>query len=282
MKRVLSYGGGTDSFAMLLEALRRGERPDVVVFVDVGDQRGEDPAEWPATYRHLDEHLRPLLARERIPFEVIDSDRYPVRDARSLFAWLAARKQIPVAGPKRICTRIAKVERFEAWCADTFPGEQLEVWIGFEAGEEDRAAKDPNAGKPSPWRFNRFPMIEWGLCRCRSEQLIRAAGYPVPPKSACVFCPYGTRGDWKRLAATEPATFAKIVDLEATKPPTAKNGVKLSIMNFRSKRNPDGSKTYRPDLLPSFVSKPYAPKRSTCEVCGGPRALKTAGCLEAA
>lgn len=282
MKRVLSYGGGTDSFAMLLRGLQLGLRPDVVAFVDVGDPRREDPAEWPATYRHIEEHLRPLLHRERIPFEVIDSDRYPVRDARSLFAWLHARHQIPVAGPKRICTVIAKVERFEDWCADTFPGEQLETWIGFEAGEEDRAAKDPNAGKPSEWRFNRFPLIEWGLCRCRSEQLIRAAGYPVPPKSACVFCPYGTRGDWKRLAETEPATFAEVVNLEERKPPTKKSGAKLSIMNFRSKKRPDGSKIFKPDPLPHFVSKPYRPKRKTCEVCGGPRALKVAGCMEAA
>lgn len=281
MKRVLSYGGGVDSFAMLLRALELGERPDAVVFVDVADPDHQDPGEWPSTYRHIREVLVPLLARERIPFHVVDSDRYPVRDARSLFAWLAARRQIPVGGPNRICTIIAKVERFEAWCADTFPGELLEVWIGFEAGEEKRAAKDPNAGKPSEWRRNRFPMIEWGLCRCRSEQLIRDRGFPVPMKSACEFCPYSTKADFQRLALERPESFAKIVKLEADKPPTAKNGRKLSIMGYRTKKDPVTKEvlSVKAPPLPEFIRGTYRPREKACEVCGAPsKARKATGC----
>lgn len=117
--RVLSLGGGLDSFAMLVEGINRSDRPDVVVFIDVGHP--DDPGEWPGTYRHIREVVRPLCEREGIRFVWIDSDAYPVRDARSLFAWLKARKQIPVAGPNRICTRIAKVERFERWLDDNYP-----------------------------------------------------------------------------------------------------------------------------------------------------------------
>lgn len=35
--RVLSYGGGVDSFAVLLRLIALGEAPDVVAFVDVSD-----------------------------------------------------------------------------------------------------------------------------------------------------------------------------------------------------------------------------------------------------
>jgi len=134
--RVLSLGGGVDSFAMLVRALERGEAPDVVAFVDVGAPG--DPGEWPSTYRHVDEVVRPLCERQGIEFVRIDGERYPVRDARSLFAWMWERGQIPVAGPTRICTRIAKVERFECWLDDRYPGQEVEVWIGFEAGDEPR------------------------------------------------------------------------------------------------------------------------------------------------
>src|SRR5205085_2724295 len=141
------------------------------------------------------------------------------RDARSLFAWLEARQQIPVTGPNRVCTRVAKVERFERWLDRTYPGELVEVWIGFESGEEARADKDPNAGKPrkaSPTtatRRNRFPLIEAGLCRCRCEELVRASGHPVPRKSACTFCPYASKGDWQQLALELPRVFAKVAAL---------------------------------------------------------------------
>lgn len=138
---------------MLLEALRRGEQLDAVAFVNVGHP--DDPGEWPGTYRHLAEVVAPVCAAARVELVTLDHTNYPVRDARSLFAWLAARRQIPVAGPNRICTVVAKVERFERWLDDRFPGLDVEVWVGFEAGEEARAAKDPNAGKPRPHRPDR-------------------------------------------------------------------------------------------------------------------------------
>lgn len=148
--RVLSYGGGADSFAVLLDAIERGEPPNTVVFCDVADgsptHNPIDPGEWPGTYRHIREVVIPLCVRLAIEFVWLDTKRYPVRDARSLFSWMWARGQIPVAGPNRICTTIAKVERFERWMNDRYPGRDVEVWIGFEAGEEDRAEKDPNAG----------------------------------------------------------------------------------------------------------------------------------------
>lgn len=282
--RVLSYGGGLDSFALLLLALRRGERLDAVAFVDVADgaldREGTDPGEWPSTYRHIREIVVPLCAAAGVEFVWLDSGRYPVRDARSLFAWLEARRQIPVSGPNRICTIVAKVERFEAWACDRFGKQPIEVWLGFEAGEDDRAAKDPNAGKPSALRVNRFPLIEEGLCRCRCEAFVRAAGLPVPRKSACVFCPYATRPDWQTFARELPRDFARVVDLEAAKPPTAKNGVKLSIKGFSSKRLPDGSKTYRATPLPVYVAGAARAKRpQPCKVCGATeRATKATGC----
>lgn len=285
--RVLSLGGGVDSWALLVEAVARGERPDAVVFVDVGDPQGEDPGEWPATYRHIREVVIPFCRRHRIRFEWLDSDRYPVRDARSLFAWLWARGQIPVAGPNRICTRIAKVERFEAWLDDAYPDQLVEVWIGFEAGEESRAKNDPNAGKPRKHkpgqarRVNRFPLIEWRLCRCRCVAAIDRAGLSVPIASACMICPYGSKGEWQVLATELPDVFAKAVELEARKPPTSK-GRKLSIMGYRTKKDADGNfLSYKAPPLPVFIQGTYRPKSKPCEVCGAAEKVrKVAGCAD--
>lgn len=275
--QVLSLGGGLDSFAMLIDAIARGEPPDVVAFIDVGAPG--DPGEWPGTYQHVREVVRPLCERQGIEFVWIDGASYPVRDAPSLFAWLEARHQIPVSGPNRICTRIAKVERFESWLDRRFPDLVVEVWIGFEKGEEARAAKDPNAGRPRPRRsgravrVNRFPLIERGLCRCRCEDLVRRAGYAIPRKSACVFCPYATKGDWQRFAAGMPDDFRRVVQLEADKPLTG-NGRKLRIMAY-------DSSTQSGPPLDAWVATPYRARRDAkpCGVCGRiVRATKAAGC----
>ena len=310
--KVLSLGGGLDSWAMLLDAETRGELPDVVAFVDVGDpeDRQTHPGEWDGTYRHVEEVVRPWCAARGIEFvEISARTGYLIRPdnqaARSLFGWLWQMGQIPVAGPNRICTRIAKVERFERWLDGRFPGREVEVWVGFDAAESKRVENDPNAGKSRgpiygrapaksdpigdlrlAWRWtkaiafamshagrmNRFPLMERGLCRCRCEALARASGYPVPRKSACQACPYGSRGDWKTLAAERPAVFAYAVELERRKPPTAKNGRKLSIMAYDS-----DTQTGTP--LPVFVSRPYKAKVVPCKVCGAEqRATKASGC----
>lgn len=239
--KVASCGGGLDSIAMIVHGIKIGDKPDIVAFVDTGDCSDLSiPGEWPSTYRYIDEVLRPLCEEHGIEFVQIDTPNgYPIRrggadEAPNLFEYLWNKKQIPVSGPKRLCTIIAKVERFEAWLADRFPGQIVETWIGFEAGEEGRAAKDPNAGKDLTNRRNRFPLIEWGLCRCRCEQVMRDAGLPIPRKSACTFCPYASKGDWQTLARELPEQFAKIAELESQKPPTIENNIKLSIMGFSS------------------------------------------------
>jgi hypothetical protein len=310
--RVISYGGGLDSFAMLLGAIERGIRIDVCVFIDTGHP--DDPSEWPSTYRHVNDVVRPLCAKHGIEFVQLDHTNYPLRagtdgEARSLFAWLKARKQIPVGGPDRVCTVVAKVERFEAWMDARYPGREVEVWIGFDAVERSRAEKDPNAGEPRKatglrlrstttgskrqqraavlrnsfaWtralayamshasRLNHFPLIEWDLCRCRCETMVRESGHPVPRKSACVFCPYASRGDWQRFAVELPEQFAQVVELEASKPPTVENNLKLSIMDFR-----DG----KASMLPDYIAKPYTRKIIPCVVCGAAqRATKATSC----
>lgn len=284
--KILSYGGGLDSWAMLLERVEAGEKPDAVVFCDVGDPKGKDPAEWPGTYKHMREVVLPFCRRHRIPFHWLDTKRYPVRDARSLFAWMWARGQIPVSGPKRLCTIIAKVERFERWLDDHYPDQVVEVWIGFEAGEEGRAAKDPNAGtgrRPEPGqalRKNRFPLIERGICRCRAAALCRRLRQPIPLKSACVFCPYGSKGDWQQFAAEVPTWFDQVESLEAKKPPT-KRGFKLSIMGYRAKKDPVTREvlSYKAPPVRQFIQGTYRPKLELCEVCGAPVKLqKAVGC----
>lgn len=311
--RVLSYGGGVDSFAALLESIERGEQPDAVVFVDVSDGSPEadptDPGEWQGTYRHIREVVIPLCKRHGIAFVWIDTTRYPVRDARSLFAWMWARGQIPVAGPNRLCTTIAKVERFERWMSDTYPGRDVEVWIGFEAGEEARVAKDPNAGKPAApttangillagvfaevvkrrrakkidpaaaRRHNRFPLIEWGMCRCRAVALVERLGYPVPRKSACKFCPYGSMSDWQTFAREDPKDFARVGELEARKPPTSR-GHKLSIMAYRTHKDAEGN-VIRVEAPPiaEYVRRKARPAQKPCKVCGAAvKATKATGC----
>lgn len=252
--RVLSYGGGLDSFAMLVDAIARGELPELVVFADVGDPAHEDPGEWPETYAHVRDVAMPLCAAHGIEFVWLDSTAWPVRGERSLWAYYEKTTSMP-GRVSRLCTSAAKVDRIRRYLQSRFAGQSLEVWIGFEAGEDERVARDPHA-KGDGWRVSRFPLIERGICRCRAEALVRSAGHPVPIKSACVFCPFGTRGDFARLRAEYPEVFARLEGLE--------RGSKLTRSGARMTFGGDGRS------LDDWTTgrKAYLPLVRSCKTCG--------------
>jgi hypothetical protein len=323
---VLSLGGGMDSFCMLLEGVARGEPIDVVVFMDVTDEKRKDPGEHEITYRHIRDVVVPYCKSVGIAFVWLKTECYPIRpggigQATSLVQDWERLGAIPVTGDSRMCTRIAKVERFEAWLDEHFPGEEVDTWIGYEAAEEmTRAKKDPNAGglrklKPGmARRINRFPLIEWGLCRCKCAAMARDAGWPVPRKSACEVCPYGSKGDWQRLAEKRPSVFQRMVQIEETKKPTKrgmlgtilKPGVpwKLSIKDWRATYRPEdvakakalaaklaaetGRKakvnmspylplTVTSPMLPDWIKGSYQEQKKACVHCGGIRPSKSTG-----
>jgi 3'-phosphoadenosine 5'-phosphosulfate sulfotransferase (PAPS reductase)/FAD synthetase len=56
---VVAYGLGVDSTAMLIEFVRRGIRPDLILFADTGGEK-------PETYQYL-RVIRPFLARAGFP-----------------------------------------------------------------------------------------------------------------------------------------------------------------------------------------------------------------------
>src|SRR5437867_1399854 len=78
---VLSYGGGVNSFALLLLLLKRRKPLDEVIFADTG-------AEVPETYRHL-KLAKKIVERHEIPFTVVKSQN------GSLYDTCRRRKVIP-------------------------------------------------------------------------------------------------------------------------------------------------------------------------------------------
>lgn len=83
------------------------------------------------------------------------------------------------------------------------------TWIGFSIDEEQRK-------RPSrvPWVEHRWPLLELGFSRDDCLEWMTEHGYPKPPRSACVFCPYHNDSEWQRLKNDEPEAFAAAVAWE--------------------------------------------------------------------
>jgi len=68
------------------------------------------------------------------------------------------------------------------------------------------------------WKINTHPLINEvpkPLTRQDCINIILSEGLPVPPKSACIFCPYASLKKYQEMRLSEPALFWKAANLES-------------------------------------------------------------------
>jgi hypothetical protein len=125
----------------------------------------------------------------------------------------------------RQCTYSYKVEQLERAArrlAGIKRGQKettVTQWIGISWDEIQRI-------KPSrvAWSQHRWPLVELRMGRRDCLKWMEAHGYPKPPRSACVYCPFHSDKEWRRLRDEEPEEFARAIrfekDLQAVKAKT--------------------------------------------------------------
>lgn len=203
---VLSFGGGTNSVAILVEAVARGLPIDAILFADTG-------GEMPETYRYL-ESLGGWLVLNGLP---------PVEVVRA-----TTPRGVEFDGPYTLeddCLRLQNLPSRaygSGSCSDRF--KQRPVWAeikrrgwsagillrGIDADEAHRArAEDYRPG----WASS-FPLIDWGMGREECVESIVSAGLPLPGKSACFYCPSAGVAEVAALAKSHPDLFARGLAIE--------------------------------------------------------------------
>ena len=226
--RVMSNGGGIQSTTLIM-MMCTGELPwvDHIINADPGDESS-------ATYRHI-EWLEGQIARYsngRVGVHTVSrggrlSDLIPNRAAgkgvinndRFVSApfYTSGGKSGRGGQGKRQCTREFKIEPLEKKERELLgyqprqriPARSCEVWIGISTDEVVRAG-----AAFTSWTVNRYPLLEKRLSRRDCVQWLESHGFPVPPKSACIFCPYKTNAEWRWLRDNDPQGWADAVEID--------------------------------------------------------------------
>ena len=216
---VISLGAGVQSTTLTLMAARGelGEKPDVAIFADTG-------WEPPRVYTHL-EWLEKECAKYGL--RIIRGSRGNLRDdfLRGLETGERA-ASIPVYVKRngsgregmlwRQCTREYKVEvvrkairEFLGYGPRQRVKEKVNLWMGISTDEIIRV-------KPSPVKYieHKYPLIDRNMSRTDCLKWMRENGYPMPPKSACIGCPYHDDAYWRDLKENYPEDFADAVDFD--------------------------------------------------------------------
>lgn len=222
--RVVSYGGGVQSTALLVLAARGEIDFPTFMFANVGDD-----SEHPDSLRYVREVAAPYAARHGVELLELHKvyHRGPQKGAPATLYERLTRpgsRSIPIpvrmsgtgAPGTRPCTadhKIRVVARELKRRGATADNPAI-VAIGFSVDEIERAK--PGVDPREPVQVRTHPLLDLGLRRSDCMNVITDAGLPVPGKSSCWFCPLHDQEAWRRLKRQTPDLFAKACDLENT------------------------------------------------------------------
>lgn len=217
--RAISYGGGVQSTALLVLAAQRRIDFRRFMFANVGDD-----SEHPATIAYVHDVARRYAYAHGIALDVLTRTR---RDGstETLLGRLTKPGSRSVAIPlravngapgNRSCTADFKIRVITKHLRTlgATKADPAVVGIGISLDEIHRIG----GRKPIPIETVVYPLVGVGeglhMTRLDCERVIRDAGLPVPPKSACWFCPFHRPARWEDMARDEPELFAAACALE--------------------------------------------------------------------
>jgi hypothetical protein len=219
--KVVSFGGGVQSTALLVLAAQRVIDFRVFLFANVGDD-----SEDPATLEYLRRHAGPYAAANGIDLRELRKTRIRGQVAgrvETLYQRLTrdGSKSLPIpvrmsngAPGTRSCTTTYKIEVIGKWLKEhgATPLAPATVGIGISLDEIERV----NNRRAMPYEHPVYPLLDHHppLRRLDCERVITAAGLPVPPKSACWFCPFHRPDTWAVMRRDRPELFRRACELE--------------------------------------------------------------------
>lgn len=226
--RVVSYGGGVQSTALLVLAAQGRIDFRCFLFCNVGAD-----SEHPKTLLYVAETAQPYAERHGLDFHWLHRERRAIDPAthrrlppqpETLLDRLTrpGSRSIPLpvrmsgsgAPGTRSCTADFKIRLMSRWLREhgVTAEQPADVALGISLDEFSRARTDSGEAV----QHLVYPLLDLRLRREDCERIILDAGLPVPPKSACWFCPFHTLRAWDRMRREEPDLFWRAVELERT------------------------------------------------------------------
>lgn len=216
---VISLGVGVQSSAIALMAMK-GEirpRPDLIVFSDPG-------WETKATYQYARWLKRTLETggmkviytnNGNIKNDLLKAAKWGTRVASLPYFTLSAEGDTGIV--MRQCTSEYKIngvrkaiKQYRGFKTSRgFADKEIKLWMGISTDEIQRV-------KPSQerWIENIYPLIDKGMSRMDCMSWLERNGYPVPPKSSCIGCPFHSDRTWLEMKRHDPESWKDAVEVD--------------------------------------------------------------------
>lgn len=213
-KRVLSLGAGVQSTALLLMMVK-GELPkaDHVIFADTGWEPKK-------VYSHL-KWLEGIMAENDMSFHIVSKGNirtdFLAEQKRYASMPLYLIGEDGKAGMiRRQCTseyKLGPLMKKQRELAGLKSGQRskehrITTVIGISYDESQRM-RDPEFS----WIKHDYPLVDNKITRQDCIKWCLDNGYPQPPRSACIGCPFKNQDEWRHLKQT-PEEWDDAVDFD--------------------------------------------------------------------
>ena len=203
---IVSYGGGTNSTAMLIECVKRGIKVDLITFADTGGEK-------PHTYTYVDMFSK-WCVENGLP-EITKVKK--AGNGETLEENCLRMNMLPsLAYGFKSCSHKYKIQPQDKFCNNYQPckdvwnnGGKVTKYIGYDA-DEDHRAKIPEDNK---YKYE-YPLVEWDMGRDECLEVIAEAGLCPPGKSACYFCPSSRPSEIRQLKQVYPELADRAIAME--------------------------------------------------------------------
>lgn len=198
--RVLSLGWGVQSTTLAVMAALGDIEPLIAVHADTRHERS-------GTYEYA-KRMTPWLTARGLQVETVMADATPLADK-----WGGV--SVPAFGDeggqiKRQCTYDWKIAPIRRWIRTHRTDKtQVAMIMGISLDEIERM-RDSNV----QYIRNVYPLVDMRMRRDDCVTYLEQHDVPVPPRSACVFCPFQSTREWRSVQAVSH-DWQKAVDADA-------------------------------------------------------------------
>lgn len=210
MIRVISLGAGVQSstMALMMDRDLLGGKPECAIFADTGDE----PKAVMGWLNKLEGWLSYPVVRVSVgKLSMAATAPRPSKSGGYL------KPSIPVYFKEgtsqgkggRHCTMDFKIVPVQRFANSIRSKGQVEMNMGISIDEAVRMTVSQ-----TDWITNKYPLVDARISRRDCYVWMEENGFPKPPRSACVYCPFHSDEEWLRLKREDPDDFATAVAFE--------------------------------------------------------------------
>lgn len=229
--KIISLGLGVQSTALYyMSSIGELPRVDYAIFADLGKEKKKtiQYLKYLQGWQIKNNGIPIIVIRKKNLYKDLLNSENSTGQRFSSIPAFTKNEDESIGMLRRQCTNEYKIEQVDKTIRELLDvkiilKQQIEIWKGISLEEIERLSIPDTKWKIHVYPFCKYRVsskdsnkIDFGILRTRNDIVnwYEFKGFLIPPKSACVFCPYQSDATWYDMKVNEPSDFKAAVRVD--------------------------------------------------------------------